>query len=93
MQLFTRGLYKCTLDVTNDTTVIELFDMIMTKMSWVCREDVYIIHNGRVLDITSDMTISEAKIKQLATLDICGRLRGNCPKCNDVSNSITKNND
>lgn len=81
MQIFTRGLYKGTFDVNKDVIWRDFIRAIIARLPAITYDDVYVVYNGRCVDTDSLLTLDKIGLKDCATIDICGRLRGNCSKC------------
>jgi hypothetical protein len=84
MQIFTRGLYKGTFQVSKETVFRDLIRAIIARLPALSFDDVYVIYNGKCVDTNSPKTLDQIGLKECATIDICGRLRGNCSKCHTI---------
>ncbi|QJX71508.1 ubiquitin-like domain protein [Faustovirus] len=81
MQIFTRGLYKGTFNVSGNTAFCDFIRAVVARLPALKLDDVYVIYNGRCIDTASHTTLAECGLKECATIDINGRLRSNCDKC------------
>ncbi|AMN83672.1 hypothetical protein D5b_00246 [Faustovirus] len=81
MQIFTKGLYKGTFDVRGEVLWCDLIGAIIKRIPCATLDDIYVVYNGRCVDTDSRQTLTQIGLKDCATIDIFGRMRGSCVKC------------